>query len=86
MNIPIISAIDLVTMRVGENADKAIARSVELAKAIEKLGYHRFWVPEHHGISFFASASPAVLIGHIAAATRSLRIGSGGVMLLNILQ
>ena len=83
MNIPIISAIDLVTMRTGENADKAIARSVELAKAIEKLGYHRFWVPEHHGISFFASASPAVLIGHIAAATRSLRIGSGGVMLLN---
>jgi luciferase family oxidoreductase group 1 len=83
MNTPIISAIDLVTMRKGESADMAIARSVGLAKAIEKLGYHRFWVPEHHGVSFFASASPAVLIGHIAAATRSLRIGSGGVMLLN---
>ena len=83
MNTPFFSAIDLVSMRMGENADKAIARSVELAKAIERLGYHRFWVPEHHGIGFFASASPAVLVGHIAAATRSLRIGSGGVMLLN---
>lgn len=83
MNIPIISAIDLLIMRKGENVEKAIARSVELAKTLEELGYHRFWVPEHHGVSFFASASPAVLIGHIAAATRSLRVGSGGVMLLN---
>lgn len=83
MNIPILSAIDLVIMREGDDFGKAIARSVALAKNLEQLGFHRFWVPEHHGISFFASASPAVLIGHIAAATRSLRVGSGGVMLLN---
>jgi luciferase family oxidoreductase group 1 len=54
-----------------------------LAQYLEKSGYRRFWVPEHHGIEFFASASPAVLIGHIAGATKSIRVGSGGVMLFN---
>ena len=83
MKTPILSAFDLVTIRQDEDASIAIAQSVELAQYLETLGYRRFWVPEHHGINFFASASPAVLIGHIAGATKSIRVGSGGVMLFN---
>ena len=83
MKTPILSALDFVTIRRDEDASKAIAQSVELAQYLEKLGYCRFWVPEHHGLEFFASSSPAVLIGHIAGATKSIRVGSGGVMLFN---
>jgi len=83
MKTPILSALDFVTIRQNEDAGKAIAQSVELAQHLEKSGYRRFWVPEHHGLEFFASASPAVLIGHIAGATQSIRVGSGGVMLFN---
>jgi luciferase family oxidoreductase group 1 len=83
MKIPIISALDFVIMRQGENHGSAIAHSVELAQQVEKFGYHRYWIPEHHGVRGVASASPAILVGHIAAATGSIRVGSGGVMLLN---
>lgn len=83
MKTPILSALDFVTIRHDQDASKVIAQSVELAQYLEKSGYRRFWVPEHHGIDFFASASPAVLIGHIAGATKSIRVGSGGVMLFN---
>lgn len=83
MKTPLLSALDFVTIRQGEDAGKAISQSLELAQYLEKLGYHRFWVPEHHGHNFFASASPAVLTGHIAAATKSIRVGAGGVMLFN---
>ncbi|WP_213807273.1 LLM class flavin-dependent oxidoreductase [Granulicella sp. dw_53] len=83
MKTPIFSALDFVMVRQGDDAGKAIAQSVELARYLEKLGYHRFWVPEHHGVESFASANPAVLIGHIAGATKSIRVGAGGVMLFN---
>jgi luciferase family oxidoreductase group 1 len=83
MNTPIISALDFVSMREGESAGKAIARAVKVSQAVEKLGYHRIWYSEHHGVSAVASASPALLIGHVAAATQSIRVGAGGVMLLN---
>ena len=83
MTTPVLSALDFVTIRQNENAGNAIAQTVELAQYLEKSGYRRFWVPEHHGIEFFASASPAVLIGHIAGATKSIRVGAGGVMLFN---
>lgn len=83
MKTPIISILDFVMIREGEDPGKAIARSVGLAQHVEKLGYHRFWLPEHHGVTAFASASPAVLIEHIAGLTHSIRVGAGGVMLLN---
>jgi luciferase family oxidoreductase group 1 len=83
LRTPIISALDLVAVRQGKTPNEAIARSVELAQHVETLGYHRFWVPEHHNVALFASCAPAILIGYIAGATHSIRVGAGGVMLLN---
>ncbi|MES2222974.1 MAG: LLM class flavin-dependent oxidoreductase [Acidobacteriota bacterium] len=78
-----ISVLDLVGMRPGESAGSAIARSVELAKHVEKLGYKRYWLAEHHSIAGLACSATSILIGHIAAATETIRVGSGGVMLPN---
>jgi luciferase family oxidoreductase group 1 len=78
-----VSVLDLVGMRPGERAGSAIARSVELAQHVEKLGYRRYWLAEHHSIAGLACSATAVLIGHVAAATRTIRVGSGGVMLPN---
>jgi luciferase family oxidoreductase group 1 len=78
-----ISVLDLVGMRRGESAGSAIARSVELAKHVEKLGYKRYWLAEHHSIPGLACSATSILIGHIAAATQTIRVGSGGVMLPN---
>jgi luciferase family oxidoreductase group 1 len=66
----------------GTNAD-AVAGTIRLAQAAEELGYERFWVAEHHGMPAIASSAPAVLIAGIAAATKRIRVGSGGVMLPN---
>ncbi|NYD72514.1 MsnO8 family LLM class oxidoreductase [Leifsonia soli] len=66
----------------GTNAD-AVAGTIALAQAAERLGYERFWVAEHHGMPAIASSAPAVLIAGIAAATDRIRVGSGGVMLPN---
>jgi len=78
-----LSVLDLVTIRHGESVGSAIARSVETARHVEKLGYKRFWLAEHHSISGLACSATAVLIVHVAGATRSIRVGSGGVMLPN---
>src|ERR1700731_2986526 len=78
-----LSALDLVGMRTGESAGSAIARSVDLAQHVEKLGYKRYWLTEHHSISGLACSAPPVLIGHVASATKNIRVGSGGVMLPN---
>lgn len=66
----------------GSNAD-AVAGTIRLAQAAERLGYGRFWVAEHHGMPAIASSAPAVLIAGVAGATRRIRVGSGGVMLPN---
>src|SRR6202041_709175 len=78
-----VSALDLVGMRTGEHAGSAIARSVDLAQHVEKLGYQRYWLAEHHAIAGLACSATSVLIGHIAGATKTIRVGSGGVMLPN---
>jgi luciferase family oxidoreductase group 1 len=78
-----ISVLDLVGMRVGESAGSAIARSVDLAQRVERLGYKRYWLAEHHSISGLACSATPVLIGHVAGATKTIRVGSGGVMLPN---
>ena len=70
-------------MRAGESAGSAIARSVDLAQHVEQLGYKRYWLAEHHSISGLACSATPVLIGHVAAATKAIRVGSGGVMLPN---
>src|SRR3984957_6679497 len=78
-----ISALDLVSMRPGESAGSAIAPSVDLAQHVEKWKYRRYWLAEHHSISGLACSATSVLIGHVAGATQTIRVGSGGVMLPN---
>jgi luciferase family oxidoreductase group 1 len=78
-----ISVLDLVGMRTGETAGSAIARSVNLAQHVEQWGYQRYWLAEHHSISGLACSATPVLIGHVAGATKTIRVGSGGVMLPN---
>jgi luciferase family oxidoreductase group 1 len=78
-----VSVLDLVGMHTGESAGSAIARSVDLAQHVERLGYTRFWLAEHHSIEGLACSATAVLIGHVAGATSTIRVGSGGVMLPN---
>ena len=70
-------------MRPGEQPGPAIARSVDLAQRAEAWGYRRFWLAEHHSIAGIACSATSVLIGHIAAATKTIRVGSGGIMLPN---
>ena len=78
-----VSVLDLVGMHTGEPAGSAIARSVDLAQHVERLGYTRFWLAEHHSIEGLACSATPVLIGHVAGATKTIRVGSGGVMLPN---
>src|SRR5713101_1919750 len=78
-----VSVLDLVGMRAGEPASSAIARSVDLARHVERLGYKRYWLAEHHSIHGLACSATAVLIGHVAGTTKTIRVGSGGVMLPN---
>src|SRR6202050_3469002 len=78
-----VSVLDLVGMRPGEPAGSAIGRSVDLAQHVEEWGYQRYWLAEHHSIPGLACSATAVLIGHVAAATKTIRVGSGGVMLPN---
>ena len=78
-----ISVLDLIPSRAGEPASSAIAQSVELARHVEQLGYKRYWVAEHHSIQGLVCSATPILIGHIAAATKKIRVGSGGVMLPN---
>ncbi len=70
-------------MRPGEKSGTAIARSVETAQHVEKLGFKRYWLAEHHSIQGLACSATAVLIGHVANATKTIRVGSGGIMLPN---
>ena len=78
-----LSVLDLVPVRRGASAGSALAESVALARHVEALGYRRYWFAEHHGMPGIASSAPAVIIGHVAAATTTIRVGSGGVMLPN---
>ncbi len=78
-----LSVLDLAPVPAGTTAAAALAHSVELAQHVERLGYTRHWVAEHHNMAGIASSSPAVLIAHLATATTSLRVGAGGVMLPN---
>ncbi len=78
-----LSFLDLTPIENGSNATRAIETSVELAQLAEQLGYHRVWYAEHHNSAGLASAAPEIMIAHIANQTKSIRLGSGGVMLPN---
>ena len=77
------SLLDLVPVREGGDVAAALAQSADLAAHAERLGYHRFWVAEHHGMAGIASAATAVVLAHIGQATSTMRIGAGGIMLPN---
>ncbi len=78
-----LSVLDLAAVYDGGSHAEALADTISVAREADRLGYRRFWVAEHHGMPGIASSSPPVLIGAIAAATSSIRVGSGGVMLPN---
>ena len=78
-----LSVLDLATVATGSTPAQALRETVQVAEEVERLGYHRLWVAEHHGMPAVASSAPAVLIAHLADATSTLRVGSGGVMLPN---
>jgi len=78
-----LSVLDLVPVRSGSTATDSLREAVELARASEALGYTRYWFAEHHGMASIASSAPEILIEHIASATTSIRVGSGGIMLPN---
>lgn len=77
------SVLDLAPIPDTRTAADAFAGSVRLAQTAERLGYTRYWLAEHHNMTGIASAATAVVIGHVAAATKTIRVGSGGVMLPN---
>jgi luciferase family oxidoreductase group 1 len=81
--IPPLSVLDLVPVTEGSTPREALARSLELVQHAERLGYHRYWVAEHHNMPGIASAATAVVIGHLAQGTSRIRIGAGGIMLPN---
>ena len=76
-----LSALDQSPIAEGQTGADALRNTLDLAVLCDQLGYHRYWVAEHHGGPMLASASPEVLIGPIASATKQIRVGSGGVML-----
>ncbi len=78
-----LSVLDLAPVASGSSSSQALRACVALAQEVERLGFTRFWVAEHHGMPGVASSAPAVLIAAVAGATRTIRVGSGGVMLPN---
>jgi luciferase family oxidoreductase group 1 len=78
-----LSVLDLATVAEGSSPAQALHQTVDMAREVERMGYQRLWVAEHHGMPAVASSAPAVLIAHLADATTTLRVGSGGVMLPN---
>jgi len=78
-----ISLLDLVPVAQGSDVAIALSRAADLAAHAEALGYHRYWVAEHHGMPGIASAATAVVLAHIGQATTHIRIGAGGIMLPN---
>ena len=78
-----LSVLDLAPIVEGGDAAGAFRHSLDLARHAERLGYHRYWLAEHHGMAGIASAATAVVIGHVAAGTSTIRVGAGGIMLPN---
>ena len=77
------SLLDLVPVVEGGTVPQALANAADLARHVEGIGFNRYWCAEHHGMAGIASAATAVVIGHVAAATKTIRVGAGGIMLPN---
>lgn len=78
-----ISVLELATVVAGGNHREAIENTVKIAQHVEELGFKRIWMAEHHNMEYIASSATSILIGHIAGKTKTIRVGSGGIMLPN---
>ena len=78
-----LSVLDLSPVPEGSDVSASLANTLDLARHAERLGYHRYWLAEHHNMPGIASAATAVVIGHVAAGTSTIRVGAGGIMLPN---
>ncbi|HET8770871.1 MAG TPA: LLM class flavin-dependent oxidoreductase [Gemmatimonadaceae bacterium] len=78
-----LSILDLSSIVEGGDASQALANTLDLARHVERLGYHRFWLAEHHNMTGIASAATSVVIAHVAGGTSTIRVGAGGIMLPN---
>ncbi|WP_374080052.1 LLM class flavin-dependent oxidoreductase [Bdellovibrio bacteriovorus] len=78
-----LSVLDLAPVAQGKTIADSFKNTLDLARHVEELGYHRFWLAEHHNLEGIASAATSVLIGHVAGGTSKIRVGSGGIMLPN---
>jgi luciferase family oxidoreductase group 1 len=83
MNMTPLSVLDLSPITEGSDAAQSFRNTLDLAQHAETLGFNRYWLAEHHGMPGIASAATAVLIGHVAGGTRTIRVGAGGIMLPN---
>ena len=83
MPLPPLSVLDLAPIVEGATPGEALRNSLDLAQHVERWGYNRFWLAEHHNAVGIASAATAVVIAHIAAGTQTIRVGAGGIMLPN---
>lgn len=83
MSKPLFSVLDLAPVPAGSTPVDALKNTLDLAQQAERLGFHRFWLAEHHNMAGIASAATAVVIGYVAGGTRSIRVGAGGIMLPN---
>ena len=83
MPLPPFSVLDLAPIVEGATPGDALRNSLDLAQHVERLGYRRFWLAEHHNAVGIASAATAVVIAHVAAGTSTIRVGAGGIMLPN---
>ena len=81
--MPAFSVLDLAPITQGSDAAAALRHSLDLAQHVERWGYKRFWVAEHHNMPGIASAATSVVIAHVAGGTSSIRVGAGGIMLPN---
>jgi len=78
-----LSILDLAPITKGSDAATALRNTLDLARHAERLGYHRYWLAEHHNMPGIASAATSIVIGHVAAGTQTIRVGAGGIMLPN---
>src|SRR3954452_5557237 len=81
--LPTLSVLDLAPIVEGSTPRDALRNSLDLARHVERWGYNRFWLPEHHNAIGIASAATSVVIAHVAPRTETIRVGAGGVMLPN---
>ena len=77
------SVLDLSPICEGATAADALRNTLDLARHVERLGYHRYWLAEHHNMPGIASAATSIVIGHVAGGTKTIRVGAGGIMLPN---